>query len=139
MIENFQARYLVHNVIDPMLLWRRFDGDMTKRNRVSTASEDCRYLFDKSYVREAANRHFQDLDVVGVTSEVDSFLARVASRFQFLDAAPAVSKANAAPPDDPGVTVDDRSLEIMNSLTEIDRDLYERAAVLSRTLETHQR
>jgi hypothetical protein len=80
MIENFQARYLVHNVIDPMLLWRRFDGDMTKRNRLSTASEDCRYLFDKSYVREAANRHFQDLDVVGVTSEVDSFLARVASR-----------------------------------------------------------
>jgi hypothetical protein len=131
MIENFQARYLVKNVVDPMRLVRCLDRDMTKHNRLSTASEESRYLFDKSYVRETSIRHFDSLEVVGVTSEVDEFLASIASKFHFLDAPPIAPKSNVAPPCGGSITVDDKSRDIVGALTEIDADLYRRALTLS--------
>jgi hypothetical protein len=135
MIENFQARYLVKNVVDPMRLVRCLDRDMTKRNRLSTASEECRYLFDKSYVREMSVRHLDSLEVVGITSEVDKFLASIASKFRFLDAPPIAPKSNVAPPWAGSVIIDDNSRDIVSALTEIDADLYERARVLSQPSE----
>jgi hypothetical protein len=133
MIENFQARYLVKNVVDPMRLVRCLDRDMTKRNRLSTASEESRYLFDRSYVRETSIRHLDSLEVVGVTSEVDTFLTSVASKFRFLDASPIAPKLNVAPPCERNVIVDEESRDIVSCLTEIDADLYKRALVLSQS------
>ena len=131
MIENFQARYLIKNVIDPTQIFGRLDRDVTKRNRLSTAAEECRFLFDKGYVRETATRHFKDLDVIGVTDKLDSFLARLASRFRFLNAPPTATRSNVSPRDGLSITVDDCSRKTVSKLTQIDQDLFERARTLS--------
>ena len=128
MIENFQARYLVRNPLNFDVFHGVLDNADCKRSRLSVMSEDARYLFDKTYVREQSIAALSGLDVVGTTDNLETFLAEFAraARFDTADGATAVPRENVAT----GVDQEpwsEQVLETIRRLTTLDHELFELA------------
>ena len=128
MIENFQARYLVRSGLDVRHFTHRLDTSPSKLNRLSTTSEDVRYLFDQSYVREQSHAALDSIDVVGTTDRIPLFLEQAARTFSLgSDDNDAVPHENAAL-DRSGVeSVSQASLDLVAELTVIDQSLFQGA------------
>jgi hypothetical protein len=129
MIENFQARYLISGPIAFKRFSKFFDGNVAKRNRLSVLSEDARYLLDSTYVREKAlEAMVTQLEFVGIDERVSDFLARIGERIgiQASVSIHEIPHENIAPPDDIG-ELSTASLETVDTLTKIDREIYTKA------------
>ena len=128
MIENFQARYMVRSGLDMHGFRKRYDGAPEKSSKLSTTSEDIRYLYDKTYVRDTAMETIAQCRVVGTTAHVDGFLERVAA---ILPKRPGAARSppveNAAPNREDLGFLSAAILEFIAELTTIDRSLFETA------------
>lgn len=127
MIENFQARYLVRSGLD----MRRFVGCLdlspAKASRLSTTSEDVRYMFDRHYVHEQSHAALDGIDVVGTTDRIASFLERAARTFSLDPCDDPVPRENVAP-DRSGIeAISQSSLDLVAELTTIDQSLFQAA------------
>ena len=126
MIENFQARYLVPSPLQFSKYLQRLDTTGCKTSRLSVLSEDARYLYDPTYVREQAMQTAKLLPVIGVTENLEQFLvelARLCGRTTHLSAAP---RENVAPPSfASAVPLTGHALDTVLKLTQIDQELFE--------------
>ena len=129
MIDNFQARYLTESPLDLRGYVGRLDPSAVKANRLSTTSEEVRYLLEPAYVRERALANLDRIEVVGVTDRVRRFLAGLERAFgPFADGDAAdVPIENAAPDAVATDTGDPAALVLVRTLTRIDQELYDRA------------
>ena len=126
MIENFQARYLVRTGLDMHGFRKRYDGAPEKSSKLSTTSEDVRYLYDKAYVRDTAMETIAQCRVVGTTAHLDRFLERVAAILpERPGPASSVPAENIAPNRDALGSLDAPVLDLIDQLTAIDQALYE--------------
>ena len=128
MVENFQARYLVRSGLDMRRFTRRLDTSPGKLSRLSTTSEDVRYLFDQGYVREQSHAALDGIDVVGTTDRIPLFLEQAARTFSLeSDGSEAVPRENVAP-DRSGIeSISQASLDLVAELTAIDQSLFQAA------------
>ncbi len=126
MIDNFQARYLVSAPIAFKQFCDSYDRNVAKRNRLSVLSEDARYLLDPTYVRdkalEATTTH---LACVGTDECLPTFLRWFGEQLaiQTSPQTQDLPRENIAPPDDSGEP-SAISLEIVETLTDIDMEIY---------------
>lgn len=128
MIENFQARYLVRSGLDLHGFRKRYDGAPEKSSKLSTTSEDVRYLYDKAYVRDMAVEAIAQCRVVGTTAHVDRFLDRVAAILpERPGTAPSVPAENIATNRDDLGRLGASILDRIAQLTTIDQAFYEKA------------
>jgi hypothetical protein len=128
MIENFQARYLIRSGLDMHGFRKRYDGAPEKSSKLSTTSEDVRYLYDKAYVRDTAMETIARCRVVGTTAHVERFLERVAAILpERPGPAASVPAENIAPNRDALGSLDAPVLDLIDQLTTIDQSLYEMA------------
>jgi hypothetical protein len=126
MIENLQARYLVHTPIVFAQYAGRFDQSEAKANRLSVAAEDARFLLDPVYVRDESFKVLERLKVAGTTDRLQDFLGRIARALSFLSPASGdVPFDNAAPLAAPSANLLSGTLEIVKELTKIDQELYD--------------
>ena len=127
MIENVQARYLVHAPIVFAHYAARLDASETKVNRLSLLAEDARFLLDSRYVRERSLETIKrDMTVVGTTEQLPDFLRRVAKKFSLAPPEPeAVPFENVAPPSDSDLHPSSDTQQIVRELTQLDQELYE--------------
>jgi hypothetical protein len=126
MIENFQARYLVSAPIAFKQFRNFYDRNVAKRNRLSVLSEDARYLLDPKYVREKALEAITThLGCVGTNERLPVFLHWIGEQLAIQTSLPIhdIPRENIAPPDDIGEP-SAISLEIVESLTNIDKEIY---------------
>ena len=129
MIENFQARYLIKSSIIFTQYVHRLDRSRVKGSRLSVASEDARYLFDKVFVRERSLETLASLKVVGLTENLQEFLNNLARMFSlYLSSVPgAVPRENVAPSSSEPTNISQDVLELVRNLTVIDEELYSAA------------
>jgi sulfotransferase famil protein len=126
MIENFQARYLVATPVRFEQFIHCYDRDIVKRHRLSVLSEDARYLLDPVYVRDKAIQSIeQRLALVGTDEFLPDFLHRIGKRLAIGACVSArnVPRENVAPPGGV-VETSARSLEIVDTMTKIDKEIY---------------
>lgn len=127
MIENFQARYLVRSGLDMRRFVRRLDLSPAKTSRLSTTSEDVRYLFDRRYVHEQSHAALDGIDVVGTTDRIALFLKQAARTFSLGSGDDPAPRENVAP-DRSGIeAVSQSSLDLVAELTTIDQSLFQAA------------
>jgi sulfotransferase famil protein len=128
MIENFQARYLVSTPILFKKYVPLYDENLAKRNRLSVLSEDARYLLDPTYVREKAlEATLARLAIVGTDECLADFLHHIAGRLGCGAFFFEVPRENVAPADNLD-EFSSLSLEMVEELTAIDREIYARVA-----------
>jgi Sulfotransferase family len=126
MIDNFQARYLVSAPIAFKQLRNSYDRNVAKRNRLSVLSEDARYLLDPKYVREKAlEATTTNLGCVGTDECLPDFLGWIGEQLviQTSLSIHEIPRENIAPQDDGGEP-SAISLEIVETLTNIDKEIY---------------
>jgi hypothetical protein len=133
MIENFQARYLVSTPLRFRDIAKNADRSAEKRRLLSVLSEDARYVFDKSYVREKSTEALAGLAVIGTTDDLGAFLAAIAVAGGPAPPGeiPAMPRENAAPDSSDAISLSERTRDIIGTLTEIDLEIYGRAKSLS--------
>ena len=131
MIENFQARYLVRTPLRFDGFYGRLDDHRSKCSRLSVLSEDARYLLDPEYVREKSLEAFDEIDVVGVTEDLPAFLAALAKRARLgeSDHRVVAPLENVAAPYDDQDRPDKNILDMVRSLTVLDRQLHQSACL----------
>ena len=128
MVENFQARYLVRSGLDMRHFTGRLDTSPSKLSRLSTTSEDVRYLFDQSYVREQSHAALNSIDVVGTTDRIPLFLEQAARTFSLAsDGSEVVPRENVAPDRNGIEAISQASLDLVAKLTVIDQSLFQAA------------
>ena len=126
MIENFQARYLVASGLDMRSFTHRLDLSPEKLNRLSTTSEDVRYLLDRNYVRERACETLDRIDVLGTTTSIKTFLERIAYTFSLnLEASEEVPRENVATNRWELKDLSQSSIDLVSELTAIDQLIFE--------------
>jgi hypothetical protein len=128
MIENFQARYLVHTPIAFAQYSGHFDFSAAKRSRLSVAAEDARFLLDPAYVQEKSLETLKRyVKIVGTTDRLQGFLQRVAQEFSFsLPEQEDVPFENVSPLPAESTNIVPETLELVKELTRIDQELYDR-------------
>ncbi|NPD69009.1 sulfotransferase family 2 domain-containing protein (plasmid) [Lichenicola cladoniae] len=128
MIENFQARYLVPSGFNMWHFSNRLDLSPEKQYKLSTTSEDMRYLFDKIYVREQALAALDRIDVLGTTSSISAFMKQVEHTFSFAStSADEIPRENVATYNQAVERFTQSSLDLIAELTVIDHLIYETA------------
>lgn len=126
MIENFQARYLVTTPVEFKQFVPCYDRNVMKRHRLSVLSEDARYLLDPAYVRDKAIESIgQRLALVGTDEFLIEFLCWIGERLSIETRVSVrdVPRENVSPQDGV-IELSATSLEIVNTLTNIDREIY---------------
>ncbi len=126
MIENFQARYLVTTPVEFKQFVPCYDRNVMKRHRLSVLSEDARYLLDPAYVRDKAIESIgQRLALVGTDEFLIEFLCWIGERLSIETSVSVrdVPRENVSPQDGV-IELSATSLEIVNTLTNIDREIY---------------
>jgi hypothetical protein len=105
-----------------------YDENLAKRNRLSVLSEDARYLLDPTYVREKAlEATLARLAIVGTDECLADFLQHIAGRLGCGAFFFEVPRENVAPADNLD-EFSSLSLEMVEELTAIDREIYARVA-----------
>jgi len=127
MIENFQARYLVRSGLDMRCFTRCLDLSSAKMNRLSTTSEDVRYMFDRHYVQDQSLAALDGIDVVGTTDRIALFLERAARTFSLGSGDGPVPQENVATDRSNIEAVSQSSIDLIAELTTIDQSLFQSA------------
>jgi hypothetical protein len=133
MIDNFQARYLVSAPIAFKQFCNSYDRDAAKRNRLSVLSEDARYLLDPTYIREKALEAISThLGCVATDECLPTFLRWFGEQLAIQKSLETqdIPRENIAPPDDSGEP-SAISLEIVETLTNIDEEIYTAARLFA--------
>lgn len=134
---NYQARSLAHTIdlagawvsYSPLQSYLAAGGDPGQPYPLQSLFDSTPILMSDEELLKRASRNLASIDLVGVTEDLDSLAARVASLFGVQQVT--VPILNASEPSD-RADLPARTRRLIEQRTEVDRELYEQAVRLAR-------